>query len=69
MDQKYTADIVIIGGGVIGCSTAYNLANQGAKKLCCWKREIFVQEVQPNPVRSHGVITLSNQICIMQLKV
>ena len=33
MDQKYTADIVIIGGGVIGCSTAYNLANQGAKKV------------------------------------
>ncbi len=33
MDQKYTADIVIIGRGVIGCSTAYNLANQGAKKI------------------------------------
>jgi len=30
MDQKYTADIIIIGGGVIGCSTAYNLGNQGA---------------------------------------
>ena len=33
MDQKYKADFVIIGGGVIGCSTAYNLANQGAKKI------------------------------------
>ena len=33
MQQKSTADIVIIGGGVIGCSTAYNLANQGAKNV------------------------------------
>jgi len=33
MEQKSTADIVIIGGGVIGCSTAYNLANQGAKNV------------------------------------
>jgi sarcosine oxidase subunit beta len=33
MNKKRTADIVIIGGGVIGCSTAYNLANQGAKNV------------------------------------
>ena len=33
MEQKNTADFVIIGGGVIGCSTAYNLANQGAKNV------------------------------------
>ena len=33
MDQKFNADFVIIGGGVIGCSTAYNLASQGAKKI------------------------------------
>ncbi|MBG56242.1 MAG: hypothetical protein CL935_03835 [Deltaproteobacteria bacterium] len=26
-------DIVIIGGGVFGCSTEYNLVNQGAKKI------------------------------------
>jgi sarcosine oxidase subunit beta len=28
-----TADIVIIGGGVVGCSTAYNLAQLGAGKV------------------------------------
>ena len=33
MEQRKTADYVIIGGGVIGCSTAYNLANQGAKNV------------------------------------
>ena len=33
MEQRNTADFVIIGGGVIGCSTAYNLANQGAKNV------------------------------------
>ena len=33
MEQRNTADFVIIGGGVIGCSTAYNLANHGAKNV------------------------------------
>ena len=33
MKQKQAADYVIIGGGIIGCSTAYNLANQGAKNV------------------------------------
>lgn len=28
-----TADIVVIGGGVVGCSTAYNLAKLGAKNV------------------------------------
>ena len=26
MQKNNTADIIIIGGGVVGCSTAYNLA-------------------------------------------
>ena len=33
MKNKRTTDYIIIGGGIIGCSTAYNLANQGAKSV------------------------------------
>lgn len=33
------ADIVVIGGGVIGCSTAYNLARQGAKNVVLLERK------------------------------
>lgn len=38
MNDSQTADIVIIGGGVIGCSTAFNLANQGAKNVVLLER-------------------------------
>ncbi len=34
-----TADIVVIGGGVIGCSTAYNLASLGAKNVVLLERK------------------------------
>lgn len=33
-----TADFLIIGGGVIGCSTAYNLAQHGAKNVVLLER-------------------------------
>jgi glycine/D-amino acid oxidase-like deaminating enzyme len=34
-----TADIIIIGGGLFGCSTAYNLAKQGAKNIIVLERK------------------------------
>lgn len=34
-----TVDILIIGGGVIGCSTAYNLARLGAKNVVLLERQ------------------------------
>ncbi len=38
MSGNSTADIVVIGGGVIGCSTAYNLAKQGARNVVLLER-------------------------------
>jgi glycine/D-amino acid oxidase-like deaminating enzyme len=38
MTTNATADYVIIGGGVIGASTAYNLAQQGAKNVVLLER-------------------------------
>ncbi|MEW6264006.1 MAG: FAD-binding oxidoreductase [Thermodesulfobacteriota bacterium] len=35
-----TADVVIIGGGVMGCALAYNLARQGLKALVIEKSDI-----------------------------
>lgn len=39
MSDVRTADIVIVGGGVIGASTAFNLANQGAKNVVLLERK------------------------------
>jgi sarcosine oxidase, subunit beta len=33
------ADVVVIGGGVVGCSTAYNLARQGAGKVVLLEKD------------------------------
>ncbi len=32
-------DVLIIGGGVVGASTAYHLAALGGKKICLIERE------------------------------
>ncbi len=33
------AGIVVIGGGIIGCSTAYHLARDHKATWSCWSRE------------------------------
>lgn len=40
MSEKRTADVIIIGGGIMGCSAAYRLAKQGADVLVLEKNEI-----------------------------
>ena len=37
VDFPQEARIVIIGGGIIGCSTAYHLAKMGWNDVVCWK--------------------------------
>ena len=39
MNGSKTADIIVIGGGVFGCSTAYNLAKHGAKNVVLLERK------------------------------
>ena len=41
MDFPRTADIVIIGGGVMGASAAYHLAKRGAKDIVLLEKEEF----------------------------
>ncbi|MGN1030379.1 MAG: NAD(P)/FAD-dependent oxidoreductase [Butyricicoccaceae bacterium] len=40
MIEKRTADVIIIGGGIMGCATAYRLAKQGVDVLVLEKKEI-----------------------------
>jgi sarcosine oxidase subunit beta len=35
------ADIVIIGGGIQGCSIAYNLAKKGAKNIIILEKNTY----------------------------
>src|ERR1700730_6984979 len=39
MAQPRTASVVIIGGGVVGCSIAYNLARRGQRGVVVLERE------------------------------
>ena len=40
MGEKRQADVIIIGGGIMGCSTAYRLAQKGLDVLVLEKKEI-----------------------------
>ena len=40
MLEKREADVIIIGGGIMGCATAYRLAKRGLDVLVLEKKEI-----------------------------
>lgn len=44
MELPKTADVVIVGGGVMGASTAYHLATKGVRNVVLLEREAFFGE-------------------------
>ena len=39
-----TADVVVIGGGIAGCATAYHLSRRGVRVVLCDRREIGAEQ-------------------------
>ena len=70
--NKTTADIIVIGGGVIGCSTAYNLAKQGAKNVVLLERNAVCSGGTGRScaiVRTHYSIPVNMHHAVESLKI
>ena len=39
--MEKTADAVVIGGGIMGASTAHFLAKRGWARWCCWRSGVL----------------------------
>ncbi|MFR2342371.1 MAG: FAD-dependent oxidoreductase [Ruminococcus sp.] len=63
MLEKREADVIIIGGGIMGCATAYRLAKQGVDVLVLEKKEIGTA-VLPECRRCSAVCKRSERIAV-----
>ena len=55
--MRETADVVIIGGGVMGCSILYHLAKRGVTRSLCWRGTFWAQAPPAVPTPSAGCTT------------
>ena len=64
------ADVVVIGGGIIGCSTAYYLRKKGVSVVLCEKGEIAAEQSSRNWgfIRKQGRDPLEIPLMIHSLK-
>jgi glycine/D-amino acid oxidase-like deaminating enzyme len=69
---KTRADIVVIGGGVIGCATAYNLARHGAKNVVVLEKGALCSGGTSKScaiIRTHYSIQANLQHAVESLKI
>lgn len=52
MVENSTADVVVIGGDIVGCTAAYYLARRGASVILCEKGDVGLGHVFANPTTS-----------------
>ena len=72
MHRKLNVDYIIIGGGIFGCSLAYNLVNQGAKNIVVLEMgEICSGETSKSCAisRSHYTIESNVQHAVESVKI
>ena len=48
MVENSTADVVVIGGGIVGCTAAYYLARRGASVILCEKGDVGLEQSSRN---------------------
>ena len=41
VEASNRADVIVVGGGIIGCATAYNLAKKGASVIVLEAQEVI----------------------------
>ena len=72
MNESRTADIIVIGGGVFGCSTAYSLAKNGARSVVLLERKEICSggtDRSCGIVRTHYSVIANMEHAVESLKI